>query len=145
MEISKPRTRALKRFAATPEDSRGPAGELHYWKHEDEKTLRRLDGAAVKADSGNPKRPWTATGPARNPRLIVAVLGKRSPRTWRTSSEAIQAVDAQVPVREEVKRLQHCARSVKRFIAIYLGTDLRTDERVNQSDFLPRSQWGVWP
>lgn len=145
MDKLMPRTRAVKRFTATPEDSRGPAGELQYWKHEDDKTLRRLDGAAVKADSGNPKRPWTATGPARNPRLIVAVLGKRAPRTWRTSSEAIQAVDAQVPVREEVKRLQHCARSLKRFISIYLGADLRADERINQSDFLARSQWSVWP
>src|SRR5580658_4472724 len=140
-----PQTRAVKGLAATPHDSNGPAGVLQYWKHEDDKTFRRMDGAAVKADSGNPRRPWTATGPARNPRLIVAVLGKRSPRTWRTCSEAIRAVDAQVPVREEVKRLQHCARSLKRFIAIYLGTDLRTDERINQSDFLPRSHWGVWP
>lgn len=135
----------MKRFAATPQDRRGPAGELQYWKHEDDKTFRRLDGAAVKADSGNPRRPWTATGPARHPTLIVAVLGKLSRRTWRTSSEAIRAVDAQVPVREEVKRLLYCARSLKRFLAIYLGTDLRADERINQSDFLPRSHWGIWP
>jgi hypothetical protein len=140
-----PQTRAVKELAATPQDSIELAGKLQYWKHEDDKTLRRIDGAAVKADSGNPKRPWTARGPARNPVLIVAVLGKRSPRTWRTSSDAILAVDAQVPVREEVKRLQYCARSIKRFIAIYLGTDVRPDERINQSDFLPRSQWGVWP
>lgn len=140
-----PRTRAVKEFAATPQVSKGPEGKSEYWKHEDDKTFRRMDGATVKADSGNPKRPWTARGPARNPRLIVAVLGKRSSRTWRTSSEAIRALDAQVPVREEVKRLQYCARSLKRFIAIYLGTGLRTDERINQSDFLPRSHWGVWP
>jgi hypothetical protein len=140
-----PRTRAVNGLAATPQDSNGPAGTLEDWKYEDDKTFRRIDGAAVKADSGNPRRPWTARGPARNPRLIVAVLGKRSPRTWRTSSEAIRAVDAQVPVREEVKRLQYCARSLKRFIAIYLGTDVRADERISQSDFLPRSHWGVWP
>jgi hypothetical protein len=145
MENLAPRTRAVKGFAATPQDSREPAGELQYWKHEDDKTFRRLDGAAVKADSANPKRPWTATGPARNPRLIVAVLGKRSPRTWRNSSDAIRALDAQVPVREEVKRLLHCARSLKRFLSIYLGTDVRADERINESDFLPLSHWGVWP
>ena len=144
MEILAPRTRAVKGFAATPQDTRGPDGELQYWKLEDDKTFRRMDGATVKADSGNPERPWTARGPARNPRLIVAVLGKLSSRTWRTSSEAIRAVDAQVPVREEVTRLLYCARSVKRFIAIYLGTDVREDES-NQSDFLPRSHWGVWP
>jgi hypothetical protein len=141
MEIVPSRTRAVKVSAAIPQDSTELPEKLQYWKHEGDKTIRRIDGAAVKADSGNPKRPWTATGPARNPRLIVAVLGKRAPRTWRTSSEAIQALDTQVPVREEVKRLQYCARSIKRFIAIYLGTD----ERTNQSDFLPRSHWGVWP
>lgn len=144
MGILTPQTRAVTGFAA-PQDSSGPAENLQYWKYEDDKTLRRLDGAAVKADSGNPKRPWTARGPARHPVLIVAVLGKRSPRTWRTSSDAIRAVDAQVPVREEVQRLQYCARSLKRFIAIYLGTDIAADERINQSDFLPRSHWGVWP
>jgi hypothetical protein len=144
MENLTPLTRAVQGLAVTPQDSSGPAG-LQYWKPEDDKTIRRMDGAAVKANSGNPKRPWTATGPARHPVLIVAVLGKRSPRTWRTSSDAIRAVDAQVPVREEVKRLLHCARSLKRFLAVYLGTDLRADERINQSDFLPRSHWGVWP
>ena len=140
-----PRTRAVNGLAVAPHDSNGPAGTLPDWKYEDDKTFRRIDGAAVKADSGNPRRPWTARGPARNPMLIVAVLGKRSPRTWRTPGEAIRAVDAQVPVREEVKRLQYCARSIKRFIAVYLGTDVRADERINQSDFMPRSQWGVWP
>ena len=138
-------TRAVKGFATTPPDSNGAAGTFQDWKLEDDKTFRRIDGAAVKADSGNPKRPWTARGPARNPVLIVAVLGKRSPRTWRTAGEAMRAVDAQVPLREEVKRLQYCARSLKRFIAVYLGTDVRATERINQSDFLPRSQWGVWP
>jgi hypothetical protein len=142
MENVTAQTRAVKRFAATPQDTRESAGRVQYWKPEDDKTFRRLDGAAVRADSANPKRPWTATGPARNPALIVAVLGKRSPRTWRTSTDAMRAVDAQVPVREEVKRLLHCARSLKRFLAIYLGT---ADERINQSDFLPRSHWGVWP
>jgi hypothetical protein len=140
-----PRTRAVKGLAVTPQDSNGPAGTWQDWKYEDDKTFRRIDGAAVKADSGNPRRPWTARGPARNPMLIVAVLGKRSPRTWRTSSEAMRAIDAQVPLREEVKRLQYCARSIKRFIAVYLGSDVRADERIKQSDFLPRSHWGVWP
>ena len=143
MDKLMPRTRAVKRFAATSQDSKGAAPESQYWKSEDDKTFRRLDGAAVRADSANPRRPWTATGPARNPSLIVAVLGKSSPRTWRTSSEAIRALDAQVPVREEVERLLHCARSLKRFLAVYLGTDLHAEE--TQSDFLPRSHWGVWP
>ena len=72
---------------------------MQYWKQEDDGRFRRIDGAVVTADSTDPERPWTATGPG-NQVLSIIILSKSSARTWRYARQAIDAVDRHMPLTE---------------------------------------------
>lgn len=70
---------------------------MKYWKQQDDGRFRRIDGAEVRANSGNQERPWTATGPG-NQVLSITILSKPSARTWRYARHAMDAVEQHFPL-----------------------------------------------